>query len=161
MLLSANMETAIVSVRAKREYVQVIYQRYRAARRPEKQRILDEFCQVAGYHRKHAIRLLNGPTPGAPPAPRRRAALYGPAVIEALRAIWAAAGYPWSVRLKALLPLWLPWAAPTAPAAGRGAAVAGDEPAADRSPPGPGPPPAHQAALSPHQPRHAPQAPFR
>ena len=42
------MERAIVSVRAKREYVQVIYQRYRAARRPEKQRILDEFCQVAG-----------------------------------------------------------------------------------------------------------------
>jgi hypothetical protein len=27
-----------------------------------------------------------------------------------LRAIWTAAGYPWSVRLQALLPLWLPWA---------------------------------------------------
>src|SRR5438046_6319304 len=24
--------------------------------------------------------------------------------------IWEAAGYPWSLRLKALLPLWLPWA---------------------------------------------------
>ena len=24
-------------------------------------------------------------------------------------AIWEAAGYPWSVRLKALLPLWMPW----------------------------------------------------
>lgn len=104
------METAIVSVRAKREYVQVIYQRCRAARRPEKQRILDEFCQVTGYHRKHAIRVLRGRAPGAAPAPRHRPALYGPAVIEALRAIWAAAGYPWSVRLKALLPLWLPWA---------------------------------------------------
>ena len=31
-------------------------------------------------------------------------------MIEALRAIWEAAGYPWSLRLKALLPLWLPWA---------------------------------------------------
>jgi hypothetical protein len=31
-------------------------------------------------------------------------------VITALHAIWQAAGYPWSVRLKALLPLWLPWA---------------------------------------------------
>jgi hypothetical protein len=29
-----------------------------------------------------------------------------------LAAIWRAAGYPWSVRLKALLPLWLPWARP-------------------------------------------------
>ena len=26
-----------------------------------------------------------------------------------LTAVWEAAGYPWSVRLKALLPLWMPW----------------------------------------------------
>ena len=31
-------------------------------------------------------------------------------MISALTAIWEAAGYPCSVRLKALLPLWLPWA---------------------------------------------------
>jgi hypothetical protein len=104
------MERAIVSAPAKREYVQAIYQRYRQAGRSEKRRILDEFCEVAGYHRKHAIRLLNGPAPGAARPPRRRAVTYGPAVIDALRAIWRAAGYPWSVRLKALLPLWLPWA---------------------------------------------------
>jgi hypothetical protein len=104
------MEKAIVSARAKSEYVQAIYQRYRRAPRAEKKRILDEFCQVTTYHRKHAIRLLNGPAPGAAGPPRRRAATYSPAVIEALRAIWEAAGYPWSLRLKALLPLWLPWA---------------------------------------------------
>jgi hypothetical protein len=57
------MERAIVSARAKQEYVQAIYLRYRGARRPEKQRILDEFCQVTGHHRKHAIRLLNGQLP--------------------------------------------------------------------------------------------------
>ncbi len=34
----------------------------------------------------------------------------GPQVLRVLVAIWEAAGYPWSVRLKALLPLWLPWA---------------------------------------------------
>ena len=104
------MERAIVSARAKGEYVEVIYQRYRHAGRPEKRRILDEFCQVAGYHRKHAIRLLNSPAPGAARPARRRAATYSPAVIAALRAVWEAAGYPWSLRLKALLPLWLPWA---------------------------------------------------
>jgi len=104
------MEKAIVSARAKGEYVQAIYQRYRHARRPEKRRILDEFCQVVGYHRKHAIRVLNGPAPGAARPPRRRPATYRPAVIEALRTIWTAAGFPWSLRLKALLPLWLPWA---------------------------------------------------
>ncbi len=99
-----------MSARAKGEYVQAIDHRYRHAGRPEKRRILDEFCQVAGYHRKHAIRLLNGPAPGAARPPRRRAATYRPAVIEVLRAISSAAGYPWSLRLKALLPLWLPWA---------------------------------------------------
>ena len=104
------MERAIVSARTKQEYVQAIYHRYRGARRPGKQRILDEFCQVTGHHRKHAIRLLNGPAPGAARPPQRRALTYSPAVIEALRALWEAAGYPWSVRLKALLPLWLPWA---------------------------------------------------
>jgi hypothetical protein len=31
-------------------------------------------------------------------------------VVGALRRIWEAAGYPWSVRLRALLPTWLPWA---------------------------------------------------
>jgi hypothetical protein len=99
-----------MSVRAKREYVQAIAPRYRRARRPEKRQILDEFCQVTGYHRKHAIRLLNRPAPGGAGPPRHRARTYSPAVIAALRAIWEGAGYPWSVRLKALLPLWLPWA---------------------------------------------------
>ena len=33
-------------------------------------------------------------------------------MIQVLAAIWRAAGYPSSVRLKALLPLWLPWARP-------------------------------------------------
>jgi hypothetical protein len=104
------MGTGIVSARAKREYVQAIYERYRQARRADKGRILDEFCAVTGYHRKAAIRVLTGPAPGAArPAPRRPVK-YAPPVIEALRQIWVAAGYPWSVRLKALLPLWRPWA---------------------------------------------------
>jgi hypothetical protein len=71
---------------------------------------LTEFCAVVGYHRKSAIRLFNGPAPGAVPPPRRRPVHYEAATIEVLRAVWEAAGYPWSLRLKALLPLWLPWA---------------------------------------------------
>ncbi len=35
---------------------------------------------------------------------------YGALVAPSLREIWTAAGYPWSVRLKDLMPLWLPWA---------------------------------------------------
>src|SRR6058998_196690 len=104
------MERPIVSAQAKREYVEAISQRYRRAKRAEKRQMLDEFCHVAHYHRKSAIRLLTGPAPGAVRPPRRRDILYTAAAIKALRTIWEAAGYPWSRRLKALLPLWMPWA---------------------------------------------------
>ncbi len=96
---------------AKWEYLRAIHARYRQASRADKQRILDEFCASTGYHRKYALRLLNGPPPGRPrPRRRRRPSLYGAQVIQLLVTIWEAAGFPWSVRLKALLPLWLPWA---------------------------------------------------
>jgi hypothetical protein len=75
-------------------------------------RILDEFCQICRYNRKYAIRLLNGPAPQKTntPTSQSRPPTYGAKVIWALTAIWQAAGYPCSARLKALLPLWLPWA---------------------------------------------------
>jgi hypothetical protein len=100
-----------VSRQGRWEYLKAIYPRYQQATRLEKQRILDEFCQVTRYHRKSGLRLLNGPPPARQPrAPRRRRPTYGTRVIQVLAAIWRAAGYPWSVRLQALLPLWLPWA---------------------------------------------------
>ena len=97
--------------RTRWEYLRVIYERYRQAGRKGKQAILNEFCTNTGYHRKYAIRLLNGPPPGkkAPRKARRRGQSYGHEVISILTAVWEAAGYPWSVRLKALLPLWMPW----------------------------------------------------
>ncbi|MDE3179631.1 MAG: transposase family protein [Acidobacteriota bacterium] len=88
-----------------------IYPRYQEARGPERRRILDEFCANCSYHRKHAIRLLNGSLPSGKPLSvrrRRRGLTYGPEVISVLKAIWEAADYPWSVRLKALLPEWMP-----------------------------------------------------
>ena len=78
---------------------------------PEKRRILEEFCANCGYHRKHAIRVLNGPPPSGRQfrRGRRRGVTYGSRVISILKAVWEAADYPWSVRLKALLPEWMPW----------------------------------------------------
>jgi hypothetical protein len=102
-----------MSGNSKWDYLKAIYPRYRKAPKPLRSRILDEFCQVCGYNRKYAIRLLNGPAPQkTATAPfKGRRATYGAKVIGALTAIWQAAGYPCSARLKALLPLWLPWAA--------------------------------------------------
>jgi hypothetical protein len=95
---------------SRREYLRAIYDRYRRSDAEQKGRILDEFCRICGYNRKYAIRLLNHPRPAKRPRPpRSRAVSYGPAIIRVLVAAWEAAGYPWSVRLKALLPLWMPW----------------------------------------------------
>jgi transposase InsO family protein len=90
-----------------------VYARYHQADRRTKQKMLDEFCANTRYHRKHALRLLNGPPPSRerprPAHPRQRRPTYGKALVSVLKAIWRAAGYPWSVRLKALIPLWMPW----------------------------------------------------
>ena len=69
------------------EYAAALAPRYRAAGRREKGRILDEFCQTTGMHRKAAIRLLAGVKPlKAGRKPRRRR--YGPEAVEALRWVW-------------------------------------------------------------------------
>jgi hypothetical protein len=101
-----------MSGKSKWDYLKAIYFRYRKASKPLRSRILDEFCQVCRYNRKYAIRLLNGPAPQKTNTPifTGRRPTYGIKVIGALTAIWQAAGYPCSARLKALLPLWLPWA---------------------------------------------------
>lgn len=74
----------------------MIYERYRRAGRQERQRILDEVCLTTNYHRKYAIRLLNGPPPGAQreKKTRGRKPRYGKQVIAILAAVWEAAGYP-------------------------------------------------------------------
>jgi hypothetical protein len=99
-----------MSQKSKWEYLKAIYTRYRRASKELRGLILDEFCQVCGYHRKYAIRLLNGPAPQKKSTALRktRSPSYPAKVISVLSLIWEAAGYPCSRRLKALLPLWLP-----------------------------------------------------
>jgi hypothetical protein len=101
-----------MSGKSRWDYLKAIYSRYKKVSKPLRARILDEFCQVCSYNRKYAIRLLNGPAPQKPKAAtaKGRRPTYGAKVILSLTVIWEAAGYPCSARLKALLPLWLPWA---------------------------------------------------
>ena len=97
---------------AKSEYLAQMRDRYvRAKTRREQGRLLTEAMTVTGYHRKALIRAWRRPERAARGQRRRvRPRRYSPAAVRALQAIWEAAGYPWSVRLKALLPMWLPWA---------------------------------------------------
>jgi len=99
-----------MKLRFKMEYLKKIYPRYHKATKREKKQILDEYCLNCGYNRKYAIRLLNGlPPEDRHNHKRKRNYLYFHQTISILEAIWESANYPWSVRLKAALPLWLPW----------------------------------------------------
>ncbi len=91
-------------------YLKAIRTRYRRARRKSKIAILDEFCAVCGYHRKYAIRLLN--QRGKPKNSRQagRKPTYASAEFQmALKRIWFATDQMCSKKLKAALPLWLPF----------------------------------------------------
>jgi hypothetical protein len=96
---------------AKRQYVQSIRKRYRASSKKEKKLILDEFCRVCGYHRKHAIRLINqDPKPKYANTHSRRGPkkVYdSPLLHDILRDLWVTTNLPCSKRLKAIIPLWL------------------------------------------------------
>ena len=60
----------------------------RRAGREQKRVILDEFCLNTEYHRKYAIRLLNGPPPKkALRRPRRRRPLYSAQAVSILTAV--------------------------------------------------------------------------
>ncbi len=100
-----------MSPRSKREYLEAFHVRYKKASRKGKSLILDEFCAISGYHRKHAIRRLRGFKRFTRPQPRKRGrhALYDhPDLLLPLKRIWLAANLPCSKRLKAMIPLWLP-----------------------------------------------------
>lgn len=92
-------------------YLKNLSKRYKAASKREKGSILQELCEASGYHKKHAIRLLNT----APKRPKRKMKTGRPNVYpeeqyqEPLKRIWLLSDQPCGKRLKMILPLWLPF----------------------------------------------------
>jgi hypothetical protein len=91
-------------------YLEAIRTRYRRARKKTKVTILDEFSCVCGYNRKYAILLLNQ---CAKVRKKRRSGprpIYASAeFLTALKHIWFASDQMCSKKLKAAIPLWLPF----------------------------------------------------
>ena len=87
-----------------REYSEALRGRYLRAGKKEKGRILDEFTQVTGYHRKGAIRVLGRGYQPQPGKRRGRPQRYGPGVGEGLKAAWEATDRLCSKRLHPFLP---------------------------------------------------------
>jgi hypothetical protein len=95
-------------------YLARIYQRYQKARKALKTKILNELCKVCRYNRKYAIRKLSAgrlddatKRPPKKPRGRPRKRLTG-RPLDVLKAVWERAYFPWSVRLKVILKLWMP-----------------------------------------------------
>lgn len=95
-----------MTIEARREYREAIRLRYKNGTKRQRSRILDEFCEVCGYSRKHAIRLLGGKAgvrlvkPG--PTPK-----YDADVVSHLVILWKLMNYMCSIRMRAALPIWL------------------------------------------------------
>ena len=102
-----------MSTTSKYEYLAAIRDRYHNASKADKTIILDEFCTVCGYHRKYAIRRLNA-SHRADNSPQlsqrgRKKHYRDPVLLDVLRDLWIATNLLCSKRLKAIIPLWLPY----------------------------------------------------
>lgn len=102
-----------MGTQSKFEYLQIIRPRYRSASKQDKIRILDEFCITCGYNRKYAIRILNSRQQVNSPknlSKRGRSKVYREdLILTVLTDIWKTTNLPCSKRLKAILPIWLPF----------------------------------------------------
>jgi len=94
-----------ISQSTRHELVVAVGERYRTAAKEDKSRILGEFIAVTGYHRKHAIRLLNTDEPVGHVRRKGRSRIYDQGVQEALTMLWEASDRVCGKRLKPLLPL--------------------------------------------------------
>jgi len=102
-----------MELKSRKAYMDAIYERYHKCPKQAKTRILNEVSEVCGYHRKYSIWRISQwrANQGQPPPRkrRRRGKLFPPEVMRIVEKVWEAGGYPWSVCLKEILRLWLPW----------------------------------------------------
>ena len=92
------------------EYTLLMRSRYaRRTGRKARSKLLDEFCDVTGFERKYAIKVLNGQRRRSHSGKRRGAKpTYTKEDIEMLKKLWLAAGQPCGKRLAGeMLGLWL------------------------------------------------------
>ena len=99
------MVTKKMSLQSRIEHLKRIKPCYLKANKNEKAKILDEFCQNAGYNRKYAIRRLAPQNEIDPPKVinRKRKCTYTNEDIYYLSKIWEIMDYPCGQRLAPIL----------------------------------------------------------
>ena len=99
-----------MSPKARSEYVEHMKGRYQAVKcRKAKGRLLTEVSENLSCHRKHATRRMNEKIVESEKSRRHREAIYPEKLIRILEIIWEDGQYPWSMRLKELVSLWIVW----------------------------------------------------
>jgi hypothetical protein len=96
-----------MSLKSKCELLEAVQPRYLKANKAEKQKILDEFTNATGYHRKHAIRVLKSKVQVQNMLRRKTKTyktIYRGEVVQALELIWEIYGRICSKRLQPFLP---------------------------------------------------------
>jgi hypothetical protein len=97
-----------MSAKTKLEVLTKLRWRYVKAGREYKSKLIGQAVSLLGYHRKAAIRALNGSAAVSVAIRTGRPRQYeGQELLPVLRRIWHAANYPCSRRLKAMLPDWI------------------------------------------------------
>lgn len=97
----------MMSLKSKRELLEVVRPRYLKAKKLEKQKMLDEFTCATGYHRKHAIRVLKNQVQVQNRLKGKTKAyktIYCGEVVQVLEQIWEIYGQICSKRLHPFLP---------------------------------------------------------
>ena len=102
-----------MSNESKQEYLATIKQRYLSSSKSEKKKILDEFCTTCNYNRKYAIRKLNAKEEKSNNEKQkwkrgRKKKYNSPELKTFLIKLWKASNLACSLRLKAMIPIWLP-----------------------------------------------------
>jgi hypothetical protein len=102
-----------MNIEARKAYRKAVQERYNKSSKKQKNQILNEFCEVCNYSRKHAIKVLN--KADAPSnilsfkKPVGAQKKYSKATTKRLIQRWQLMNYPCSVNLKQPLALRLPY----------------------------------------------------
>jgi len=87
---------------------EAIRERYHSSEKNEKSKILDEFVAITGFHRKHALRVMQKVDLAIVPSETvTHKRIYDEAVKEALVVLWEASDRICGKRLKAIIPVLL------------------------------------------------------
>lgn len=93
----------MMDMRSRNQYLKVLQLQYQGASRQEKTRILNQYCQNTGQHRKYVNQKINSKTLLRKTGKKGRKWIYDGYVIEALVKVWEIFDYPCGDRLEPLL----------------------------------------------------------